>query len=100
MTVLPPWYRSTVAILLYIITVLLLACYIFMTYARRRREQLDEEKMKFLINATHDIRSPLTLILSPLHKLQKRELGEDVSHELTTIERNVQRILTTSNRCI
>ena len=99
-TVLPPWYRSTVAFLFFIITVLLLACYIFMTYARRRREQLDEEKMKFLINATHDIRSPLTLILSPLHKLQKRELGEDVSHELTTIERNVQRILTLVNQIL
>lgn len=99
-TVLAPWYRSTVAILLYILAALLLACYVFMTYARRRREQLDEEKMKFLINATHDIRSPLTLILSPLRKLQKCQLGDEVQTELTTIERNVQRILTLVNQIL
>lgn len=99
-TVLPPWYRSTLAMLLYVLVALLLAGYVFMTYVRRKREQLDEEKMKFLINATHDIRSPLTLILSPLHKLQKRGLGDEVSHELTIIERNVQRILTLVNQIL
>ena len=28
--------------------------------------------MQFLINATHDIRSPLTLIMGPLKKLKQR----------------------------
>ena len=31
--------------------------------------------MQFLINATHDIRSPLTLIMGPLNKLKNR-LGD------------------------
>ena len=38
---------------------------------RRAHQQMDEEKMKFLINATHDIRSPLTLIMGAVGKLKE-----------------------------
>ena len=56
--------------------------------------------MKFLINATHDIRSPLTLIMSPLHKLLKRDLGGDVKSDLKTIEHNAQRIQNLVNQIL
>ena len=58
--------------------------------------------MKFLINATHDIRSPLTLIMSPLNNL-KRQLTQsnvDVSSDLDTIERNAHRILNLVNQIL
>ena len=70
------------------------------TYLRRRRQELNEEKMKFLINATHDIRSPLTLIMSPLHKLLKRDLDSDVKSELKTIEHNAQRVQNLVNQIL
>ena len=57
----PPWYRSTLAYLLYVVGLMGLVGLLGWIYRRRTRQQLDEEKMKFLINATHDIRSPLTL---------------------------------------
>ena len=56
--------------------------------------------MKFLINATHDIRSPLTLIMSPLHKLLKRDLDSDVKSELKTIEHNAQRVQNLVNQIL
>ena len=64
------------------------------------RQQLDEDKMKFLINATHDIRSPLTLILSPLEKLRRRELDDASRLDLEVIDRNAQRILTLVNQIL
>jgi DNA-binding response OmpR family regulator len=69
-------------------------------YVRRRRRELDEDKMKFLINATHDIRSPLTLIMSPLHKLLKRDFDPEVTNELKTIEHNAQRVQNLVNQIL
>ena len=87
-----PWYRSSWAYLIYIMIGLVVLGSMMGSYFRRRRRELDEEKMKFLINATHDIRSPLTLIMSPLHKLLKRDFDPEVQNELKTIEHNAQRV--------
>ena len=95
-----PWYRSTWAYLIYIIGILGILGILVFTYVRRRRQELDEEKMKFLINATHDIRSPLTLIMSPLHKLLKTETDGERKSELKTIEHNAQRIQNLVNQIL
>jgi DNA-binding response OmpR family regulator len=63
-------------------------------------QELDEEKMKFLINATHDIRSPLTLIMSPLHKLLKQEQNPEIRNELKTIEHNARRVQNLVNQIL
>ena len=95
-----PWYRSSWAYLIYIIGALLIGGILLSTYIRRRKQELDEEKMKFLINATHDIRSPLTLIMSPLHKLLKRDLDSDVKSDLKTIEHNARRVQNLVNQIL
>ena len=96
----PPWYSSSLAIILYVALFVLIGGGTLYIYVRRKKVQLDEEKMKFLINATHDIRSPLTLIMSPLRKLKERGLGEGPNHELDIIERNAQRILSLVNQIL
>ena len=95
-----PWYRSAWAYIIYIIGVLVLLGAAIWIYIRRRKQELDEEKMKFLINATHDIRSPLTLIMSPLHKLLKRDLDGEVKTELKTIEHNARRVQNLVNQIL
>ena len=62
---------------------------------------MEEAKMQFLINATHDIRSPLTLIMEPLKKLKER-LGnaEEYQADIDTIDRNTQRLLTLVNQIL
>lgn len=87
-----PWYSTPLA---YIVYILLLLSFIFMAalyYKRRLRHRFEEEKMKFLINATHDIRSPLTMIMGPLGKLRNKTTDESMQTELSVIERNAQRI--------
>ena len=64
--------------------------------------------MKFLINTAHDLRSPLTLIMSPLRKLRTingaKERGEaeqaEASTAIDTIDRNAQRLLTLVNQIL
>ena len=95
-----PWYRSSWAYLIYIIGGLGFLGYLGYSWRRQTRQQLDEEKMKFLINATHDIRSPLTLIMSPLHKLLRRDFDSETKAELKTIEHNAQRVQNLVNQIL
>ena len=95
-----PWYRSSWAYLIYILVILAILGFLVWFYLHKRQQELDEEKMKFLINATHDIRSPLTLIMSPLNKLLKRDLDSDVKSELKTIEHNAQRVQNLVNQIL
>ena len=95
-----PWYRSSWAYLIYIIVGLGFLGYLGYSWRRQTRQQLDEEKMKFLINATHDIRSPLTLIMSPLHKLLRRDFDPETKAELKTIEHNAQRVQNLVNQIL
>lgn len=99
-TITPPWYSSTFAYIIYVFILMSLAYYVFYIYNRHRREEMYEEKMKFLINATHDIRSPLTLITGPLHKLMKKEFDSETNNELNVIDRNAQRILRLVNQIL
>ena len=101
-TVQAPWYRSTPAYVIYFLLLLALMALAFWVWRRRATEQMNEDKMKFLINATHDIRSPLTLILNPLQKLKTRvgEANADVRRDIDTIESNAQRILKLVNQIL
>jgi DNA-binding response OmpR family regulator/two-component sensor histidine kinase len=94
------------AYLIYFVLFVSLAVYVIVTYRRHAAEQMNEEKMKFLINATHDIRSPLTLIMSPLASLKRRLSGEeknnsiDAIRDIDTIEHNANRILNLVNQIL
>ena len=70
----PPWYQSLWAYLIYIVAIVALLVYAVWSWRRRTRRQLDEEKMQFLMNATHDIRSPLTLIMGSVGKLKNLKI--------------------------
>jgi signal transduction histidine kinase/ligand-binding sensor domain-containing protein/DNA-binding response OmpR family regulator len=98
-----PWYRTKLAYFIYFAILVSLGVYVFVTYRRRATEQMNEEKMKFLINATHDIRSPLTLIMSPLANLKRRLSGTDQTdalRDIDTIEHNAKRILNLVNQIL
>ena len=91
----PPWYRTTLACCLYLLALAAILGLIVYSYRRRANRQMDEEKMKFLINATHDIRSPLTIILSALKKIKSES-----NPAVDTIEHNAQRILNLVNQIL
>ena len=95
-----PWYATTLAYITYALILISLVAYILYTYERRRKADLDETKMQFLINATHDIRSPLTLIMAPLNKLKSRLTDAESQQDIETIDRNAQRLLLLVNQIL
>ncbi len=101
-TIRAPWYRTMMAYFIYFLIIASVLGYVFYTYRRRANEMLNEEKMKFLINATHDIRSPLTLIMSPLANLKRRLTDDqkDAQRDVETIEHNATRILNLVNQIL
>ena len=103
-----PWYASRLAYLIYALLILAALAYGFYLYRQRSKRELEDAKMKFLINTAHDLRSPLTLIMSPLRKLRAingaKERGEaeqaEASTAIDTIDRNAQRLLTLVNQIL
>ena len=109
----PPWYRSSWAYFLYALVALVLLLLLGWILRKRAHRRLDEEKMRFLMNATHDIRSPLTLIMGPLKKLRNSEIERlktvDEFHtfnstvlqpSIDTIDRNAQKLMMLVNQIL
>ena len=114
-TLKPPFYLSFGGLLLEL-SILGIILYLIGKYVKSRNQMnVSDEKVNFLINTAHDIRTPLTLIKAPLEELEQSctlsvEEREAVSlalrnantlsqmtdkvmqYELTSIERGVARI--------
>ncbi|HEY0742928.1 MAG TPA: two-component regulator propeller domain-containing protein [Chryseosolibacter sp.] len=113
--VLPPFWKSTVAFVLYgilIIGALLLLRYLAVTRERvkfriqqerlqaQRMHELDMMKIKFFTNVSHEFRTPLTLILTPLEKLMRRAHDADDKKQFQLIQRNARRLLNLVNQLL
>lgn len=95
-----PWYFSPLARILYGL-LLLGTCYlVYIAIRRRQREKTGEMKLQFFINIAHEIRSPLTLIVSPLEQLLKKNNDKETVKSLLTIRYNTNRILNLLNQLL
>lgn len=96
-----PWYLSPLAIIIYILLLAGMGWMLFRFYNRRKQAELEESKMRFLIDATHDIKSPLTLIVGPLKKLKAHLKDDTESQEyIRTIDHNANRLLVLVNQIL
>lgn len=95
-----PWYSSTFAYCVYFLLVILAVALWIVYYRRRKHAELEEAKMQFLINATHDIRSPLTLIMGPLARLREMVTDKEGKEYIEIIDRNAQRLLLLVNQIL
>lgn len=99
-TVEAPWYLTTLAFIIYGLALAAVVFTLLVYYNRRKNRELEEAKMRFLINTTHDIRSPLTLIMGPLKKLKGRITDAESQQDIETIDRNANRLLTLVNQIL
>jgi len=113
--VLPPFWLSVPAYIGY--TLLLAGVIIFFFLKMKRKHirnlsqqkremeiiqqhEMDEAKMRFFTNVSHDLRTPLSLIIIPLEKLLSSNLEKGVKEELELIHRNSETLLNEVNQLL
>lgn len=87
-----PWYLSWWAVLLYAIAFALVAYYAYVLVRDRNIRREKREKINLLVEATNDLRSPLSLIVGPLGRLKEMTKDSVAAEYLETIERNARRL--------
>lgn len=101
----PPLWRSPLMFCLYAVLIVAGAA-VFVVGSRRRtarrlhreRRQMEQEKnvrlaemkLRFFTNVSHDLRTPLTLIISPLQTLLREELPDGITRRLQIMEKNAR----------
>jgi signal transduction histidine kinase/DNA-binding response OmpR family regulator len=66
----------------------------------RRMHELDLMKIKFFTNVSHEFRTPLSLIISPIDNLIKNNANQDQQQQLSLIKRNGKRLLNLVNQLL
>lgn len=89
----PPWYLSIWMKLLYALLGAGVLAMAYVMFMRRRKMRESEERIRCFMDLSHDIRSPMTLILSPLESLIKTTDDPGTRRQLQTMRRNALRIL-------
>lgn len=108
------WYKSRLALALYSLALLTVVLLIIRFYQERLKlkkallvekikheheEQLHEMKLRFFTNISHEFRTPLTLINSPIKNLLKsRSLSSEEHGQLEIVRRNTNRLLQLINQ--
>ena len=124
--ILPPFWKTTWAYLLYVLAVAGILLYIrhrgILKIRRqfeqkqikleaerqlakereeaRRMHELDLMKIKFFTNVSHEFRTPLSLIISPIDTLIKKNDKPENQQQLLMIKRNGRRLLNLVNQLL
>ena len=124
--VLPPFWKSGIAYAIYLLSALCLLFYVrhrgIMKLKREfklkqdkqeserkiaqereeatRMHELDLMKIKFFTNVSHEFRTPLSLIISPIDNLIKSNDDPGQKHHLLMIKRNGRRLLNLVNQLL
>ncbi len=116
LTIEKPYYLSNIAKLLYAIFLGILGylIYRYLNYVLELRRRVEEEertikhiqeineaKLKFFTDISHEFRTPLTLIISPLERvLNHPKLHPDLKNLVLNINNNGQKLLNLTNTLI
>ena len=114
-TILPPFWKTHTAFILYffiILGLLLLLRYIVLERERmnhrtqqeritaHHRHELDMLKIKFITNISHEFKTPLSLIITPLEKIIKSTSEPEQNKQFMLIYRNARRLLSLVNKLL
>lgn len=106
--ILPPWYRSWWAYLIYVLAGFGLI-YAYILYQKRQshlkyqidlaklqvkqEQELSENKLSFFTHISHEFRTPLTLIINPIKEFINSRSSYVDSKDLIIVYRNARRLL-------
>jgi len=114
--ILPPWWASIFAIIVYILLFLIIS-YLILRYSLKKYKKRNQEKQKlfeiekekelyetkvnFFTEIAHEIRTPVTLINGPLETIMETEIADKkVRHNLEIIENNTKHLLNLINQLL
>ncbi len=113
--VLPPFWKSWYAYITYILLISSLLSFLrYLTLSRERLKsrmeqeviesqhihEIDALKIRFFTNISHEFRTPLTLILSPVEKLLDQLRDRPEEKYLNLIKQNARRLLLMVNQLL
>mgnify|MGYP003859971955 CR=1 FL=1 len=116
-TILPPFWKTGWAYLLYVLTAMIILYFILRTYKQRiqkrqkeafkrledeKQKEVYQSKIEFFTNVTHEIRTPLTLIKGPLESILKKEdaYTPEIKENLWIMNKNTNRLIELSNELL
>ena len=114
-TILPPWWQTNLAYFIYIILGILLVgalWYIQLNRIRSRHKseiehleteklkEVDRAKSKFFTNISHEFRTPLTLIESPIKQFLDGDLKGNLKEHCKVVLKNTRRLLDLVNQLL
>lgn len=121
LTVLPPWYRTTLAYIVYALLFIVFGWFVFIVVRRRVRRhyrhridemriqqerEVFESKTRYFVDLVHEIRTPLMLISLPLEQIAEnmREdgqlTGEKAPRYIHSMQRNLDYLLGITNQLL
>jgi signal transduction histidine kinase/CheY-like chemotaxis protein len=113
--IMPPFYLSVWSVFIYIVLILIILYFIVRSIVRiqnRKHEahrvqmeeehyrKLDQMKLQFMMNISHEFKTPLTMILSPIDSLMKMETDEKRIKLYKLISHNANRLLDLVNQLL
>lgn len=113
--ILPPWWKTPLAYLFYVLAIgciLYFSRLLVIQRARRRfaleqerkeahrMHELDMMKIRFFTNVSHEFRTPLSLILSPLDKFIRNSKDAAIKNQYLLMQRNAKRLLNMVNQLL
>lgn len=69
-------------------------------FDKEKNDEINRAKMNFFVNISHEFRTPLTLIISPLQELIEKVSGSWEKEQLTVIKNNADKLLHLTNQLI
>lgn len=111
----PPFWATTYAYLIYLLFIVGALTWLFfylnkkqklrlaeqqLNEKRKQKEDLDQMKFRFFTNISHEFRTPLTLIMTPLSILIKQIKDEQVKEKLLSIYRSAESMLGLINQLL
>lgn len=111
----PPWWLTWWAKCGYVLSfIIILSIILWVIYNRvkdknelyvekmklKKQEELNQNKIQFFTNISHEFRTPLTLIISPLNELVNQETDKERARVMNLMLRNANRLLRLINQIL
>lgn len=112
----PPVLQSAAAYAVYALLMVLIICFLVIRIRQKTKmkykmhilemnishqHEIDESHMRFFTNISHDLRTPLSLVITPLERmLGKESIDAKTRRELKEIHRNAEDLMDTVNQLL